>query len=170
MRISSVWLRRQIAGGLVLFLLVPLAEAAATPPPQAPSGQQPQSASSGKDQPPDPSSQAEKPAADGSRSGGAYPDNPDPVPSQVANQGGQPATPRSGSEQQQSDSQKPKGTAAAPFEKTTGVTASRPAGAAIAPAKQRRARSFLIRVGVVVAAGVAVGTVVALSHGSPSRP
>ncbi len=65
---------------------------------------------------------------------------------------------------------KPVGTAAAPYEKITGVTASRPAGAVIAPAKQRRVRSILIRVGVVVGAAVAVGTVVALSHGSPSRP
>jgi hypothetical protein len=40
----------------------------------------------------------------------------------------------------------------------------------IAPAKQRRARSFVIRVGIIVGACVAVGTVVALSHGSPSQP
>lgn len=72
-------------------------------------------------------------------------------------------------EPQQSAAQ-PLGTAVAPQEKIVGVAASRPAGAAIAPAKQKRARSLLISVGVVVAAAVAVGTVVALSKGSPSQP
>jgi len=62
------------------------------------------------------------------------------------------------------------GTAAAPYEKPMGVTASRPAGAVIAPAKQRRVRSILIKIGIVVGAGVAIGTVAALSHASPSQP
>lgn len=66
--------------------------------------------------------------------------------------------------------QEPLGTAAAESAPTTGVAASRPAGAALAPAKQRRVRSILIRVGVVVGIGAAVGTVVALSEASPSRP
>jgi hypothetical protein len=51
-----------------------------------------------------------------------------------------------------------------------GVAASRPAGAAIAPAKQRRVRTILISLGVIAGAGIAVGSVAALSHGSPSRP
>lgn len=72
--------------------------------------------------------------------------------------------------QQQEGGAKPVGTAAAPYEKPAGVAASRPAGAVIAPAKQRRARSIFIKVGVIVGAGVAVGTVVALSHSSSSRP
>jgi hypothetical protein len=62
------------------------------------------------------------------------------------------------------------GTAAAPAETNAGVAASRPAGAVIAPGKQRRVRALLIKVSIVVAAGVAVGTVVALSHGSSSQP
>jgi hypothetical protein len=70
---------------------------------------------------------------------------------------------------QQSPS-KPVGTAAAPPESTAGITASRPAGAVIAPAKQRRARAILIRVGLIVGAGVALGTVLALTHATPSRP
>jgi len=49
-----------------------------------------------------------------------------------------------------------------------GVMASRPAGAAIAPAKQRRARTIAIRVALIVGAGVAIGTVMALTHGTPS--
>ena len=65
---------------------------------------------------------------------------------------------------------KPVGTAAAPAESTVGITASRPAGAVIAPAKQRRARAILIRVGLIVGAGVALGTVLALTHATPSQP
>ena len=70
----------------------------------------------------------------------------------------------------QDNTHRPVGTAAAPYEPVTGVAASRPAGAAIAPAKQRRVRTFLISLGVIAGAGIAVGSVVALSHGSPSRP
>jgi hypothetical protein len=77
------------------------------------------------------------------------------------------------SDGQQSSSkgtQEPVGTAAAESVETTGVAASNPAGAAIAPAKQRRTRALLIKVGAVVGAGVAIGTVAALASGSPSRP
>jgi hypothetical protein len=66
--------------------------------------------------------------------------------------------------------QEPVGTAAAESVETTGVAASNPAGAAIAPAKQRRTRSILIKVGALVGAGVAIGTVAALASASPSRP
>jgi len=91
----------------------------------------------------------------------SLPDSPQP-----AGQNQQaPAPPSSGSQSQQ-----PVGTAAAPFERTTGVAASRPAGAAIAPAKQRRVRTIWISLGVIAGAGIAVGSVAALSHGSPSRP
>lgn len=58
----------------------------------------------------------------------------------------------------------------APYEKGMGIAASRPAGAVIAPAKQRRTRSFVIKVSLIVGAAVAVGTVVGLSSASPSRP
>lgn len=95
----------------------------------------------------------------------ALPDSPQPA---VQNQ--QPAAPQSGESQSQDPSRKPVGTAAAPYERTTGIAASRPAGAAIAPAKQRRVRTILISLGVIAGAGIAVGSVAALSHGSPSRP
>lgn len=72
--------------------------------------------------------------------------------------------------QQQTTPQQPVGTAAAPYEKPTGVAGSRPAGAAIAPAKQRRVRAIVIRVGIVLAAGAAVGTVVGLSKATHSAP
>ncbi len=66
--------------------------------------------------------------------------------------------------------QRPVGTAAAEAPYVSGVAASQPAGVAIAPAKQRRLRTILIRTGAIVAAGVAVGVVVALSEGTSSRP
>jgi hypothetical protein len=78
--------------------------------------------------------------------------------------------PSAQSRQQQQTPHEPVGTAAAESVQTTGVAASRPAGAAVAPAKQRRARSILIKVGALVGAGVAVGTTMALSQGSPSKP
>ena len=62
------------------------------------------------------------------------------------------------------------GTAAAPDMRPEGSPASRPAGAAVAVAKQRRTHSFAIRVGLLVGAGIAIGTVVALSAGSSGRP
>jgi hypothetical protein len=71
---------------------------------------------------------------------------------------------------QQTVVHQPVGTAAAEALPITGVAASRPAGAALAPARQRRVRSVLIRVGSLVGAGVAIGTTMALSQGSPSRP
>jgi hypothetical protein len=64
----------------------------------------------------------------------------------------------------------PTGTAAAQAGKVSGSAASRPAGAAIAPAKQRQVRSMLIKMGVIAGAGVALGTVAALSQASPSKP
>lgn len=68
------------------------------------------------------------------------------------------------------DAQKPVGTAAAEAPHTTGVAASQPAGVAIAPAKQHRVRTIVIRVGAIVGAGAAVGTVVALTEGTSSKP
>ena len=65
---------------------------------------------------------------------------------------------------------KPVGTAAAEKPATTGVAASNAAGAAIAPARQRHTRSLIIKVGAILGAGVAIGTVAALSTASPNRP
>lgn len=91
--------------------------------------------------------QAEAPAA------------PQSSPSQSA---GQPAPPPA--------PQKPAGTAAAEAPSTSGVAASEPAGVAIAPAKQRRVRTIIIRTGAIIGAAVAVGAVVALTAGTSSRP
>jgi hypothetical protein len=100
----------------------------------------------------------------------ALPESPTPQNAEQPAQGGQASTPQSGGSQSQDNNRKAVGTAAAPYEPTVGVAGSRPAGAAIAPAKQRRVRTIIISLGVIAGAGIAVGSVAALSHGSPSRP
>ena len=72
-----------------------------------------------------------------------------------------------------SDNQKlnrPVGTAAAEAPKVTGITAAEPAGVAIAPAKQKRVRTLVLKVGAIVGASVALGTVIALTAGTSSKP
>ncbi len=64
----------------------------------------------------------------------------------------------------------PLGTAAAQTVPTMGVAASKPAGAALAPAKQRRIRTILIRTGAIVGAAAALGVTMALTEASPSKP
>lgn len=66
--------------------------------------------------------------------------------------------------------QEPLGAATAEGVPTVGGAASRPAGAAIAPAKQNQRRSLLLKLGLIAAVGVAGGTVYALSKGTSSRP
>lgn len=169
MRISAGWLKREVAFGLVMMLAMPLAEAAELPQ-EGISGQPVQGLPSVPSESQSPGSRGVNVAPDTNRSDDMLPDSPSPNKSQSAAQSGQPTTSQSVPEQQQETTQKPVGSAAAPYEKTTGVAASSPAGAVIAPAKQRRARAIFIRVSIVVGAAVAIGTVVALSHGSPSRP
>jgi len=82
----------------------------------------------------------------------------------------QPSDQQPPSQDVQSAPQKPVGTAAAEPTHAAGVAASQPAGVAVAPAKQRRARTIVIRVGALVGAGVAVGTIAALTLGTSSRP
>jgi hypothetical protein len=66
--------------------------------------------------------------------------------------------------------QEPLGTAAAEQVPANGGAASRPAGTAIAPAKQHQMRSLVLKLGAVAAAGIAIGTVAALSKGTSSTP
>lgn len=77
---------------------------------------------------------------------------------------------QSSTSQQEASPQKPVGTAAAEAPNVTGVAASQPAGVAIAPAKQRRVRTIILRTGALIGAGVAVGSVVALTAGTSSKP
>jgi hypothetical protein len=66
--------------------------------------------------------------------------------------------------------QKPVGTATAGTPDASGIAASQPAGVAMAPAKQRRVRTIVLRTGAIIGAGVAVGAVIALTEGTSSRP
>lgn len=84
---------------------------------------------------------------------------------QPAESGSLPSAP-----QPKSQPAEPQGAAAAEKVSTAGGAAAKPAGVAIAPAKQHRTRSILIKVGALAAAGVAAGTVYALSRGTPSVP
>ena len=93
-----------------------------------------------------------------------------------------PAPPLSNAVQQQSPAQvdpatppvqketKPLGTGAAPEMGAHGVAASRPAGAAIAPGKQKRNISFSVRTALVVGGAVALGVVTGLTLGTSGRP
>jgi hypothetical protein len=84
---------------------------------------------------------------------------------QPAQTGSLPAAP-----QPKTQPAEPQGAATAEKASTSGGAAAKPAGVAIAPAKQHRTRSLLIKVGALAAAGVAAGTVYALSRGTPSLP
>ncbi len=70
----------------------------------------------------------------------------------------------------QKQEQNPLGAAAAQQGVTAGGAASKPAGNAIAPAKQHQTRSLLLKLGMIGAAGAAIGAVVALSRGTSPVP
>ena len=92
--------------------------------------------------------------APGQKQDDSLPDAPQAQPAQTTS-GQQPA---------------PSGTAGAKAADVQGAPAAQPTGAAVAPARQRRHRSLLIKVGLLAGAGIAVGSAVALSERSPSRP
>ena len=87
-----------------------------------------------------------------------------------ANQSQENQTPPERGTANQSSPQRPVGTAAAEAPNTSGIAASEPAGVAIAPAKQRRARTIIIRTGAIIGAAVAVGLVVGLTEATGSKP
>jgi|ERR1700722_4556064 len=78
------------------------------------------------------------------------------------------ATPQTQTGQQQEPA--PSGTAGAKAANVKGAPVAQPAGAAVAPARQHGHRSLLIKLGLLAGAGIAVGTVVALSAKSQPRP
>jgi hypothetical protein len=153
MRISTNWLQRQIAGSLIVLLSAPLAAQTQQPLPSVQGG----TSSVGQEQPQTPDHPADPPGAKPKQS---TPNDPSMVKPQTNN----------ASQDAPQTAQEPVGTAVAPYEKTVGVASSRPAGAVIAPAKQRRAHSLLIKVGLLIGGAAAIGTVMALSKSSPSRP
>jgi hypothetical protein len=165
----TIWnyrLRPVIAGFLMLFLAAPFGAAIAqtqqTPGAQQtktnPTPSQPQGSAAAAVNSPVDAPQAQTGSANSSS-----------APPQAGGSA-QAQTSSSSAPPQQQKTPEPLGTAAAPYEKGTGVAASRPAGAVIAPAKQKRARSFVIKVAIIVGAAVAIGTVVGLSEASPSHP
>jgi hypothetical protein len=91
-------------------------------------------------------------------------------PQAQAPQASSPSAPKAEAPDAQAPPQKPVGTAAAEPTHASGIAASQPAGVAIAPAKQRRTRTIIIRTGAIIGAGVAVGTVVALTAATSSKP
>ena len=99
-----------------------------------------------------------------------YPNASDtPQDQATAPTGNAQSTPDAPQPKQQQPSQ-PVGAATAERVPTAGGAAAKPAGAAIAPAKQHQTRSLLIKIGAIAAAGAALGTVYGLSRSSPSTP
>jgi hypothetical protein len=183
--------RLLLAGIFLAFLLTPFtsAQVVGQPPP---SEQRDRSADPIPDSPSTVQAQLNRPQVSPP---GAAIGNPrqssDPVPTTAASAGGSQSKPEPSDtilDQTSQDQTSPKGayssegqgqprtphepvgTAVAEPIRTTGIAAARPVGAALAPGKQRRTRSILIKVGSLVGVGVAVGTTIALSQGSPSRP
>ena len=157
MKISAHLLQREIAISLIVFLAAPFGGSATAFAQQTAPSQQVGGTSPSSSQQP----------AQGSDIGNPKPvisTNPAPINEP------EPGAPRAPQAPEQSGTPAPLGTAVAPYGKGIGIAASRPAGAVIAPAKQRRTRSFVIKLSVLIGACVAVGTVVALSNSSPSQP
>jgi hypothetical protein len=97
------------------------------------------------------------------------------TPAQAGSQQQQPAQDETVTDQlpdkpQPQKPSEPVGAATAEKGRTAGGAASKPAGAAIAPAKQRQVRSFLIKLGAVAGVGIAAGTIYVLTRGTPSTP
>jgi hypothetical protein len=159
MRFSNDWHKKQIACGLAILLSFPLSEAAAAPLQPVFQTQESQSADVTAVKADPDASETSKQTSE------QVPNAPSPIPVGEADSPSATPTP----EAQQSAPTVPVGTAAAPYEKPIGAAVARPVGAAIAPAKQKRSRSFKIRIAIVVGTAVAVGTVVALSMASPSK-
>ena len=66
--------------------------------------------------------------------------------------------------------QRPLGTAGAPAPAALPIAAAEPTGIAIAPAKQRRVRKIVLKVGALVGAGAALSTVLILTETTASKP
>ncbi|HEV2963482.1 MAG TPA: hypothetical protein VG649_16770 [Candidatus Angelobacter sp.] len=98
-----------------------------------------------------------------------YPEAPTPQQDQQPGNA-QPVQQSEQAQQPKKPATEPAGAATAEKVPTTGGAASRPAGVAIAPAKQHQTRSLLIKIGAIAAAGAAAGTVYGLSRGTPSTP
>jgi hypothetical protein len=81
----------------------------------------------------------------------------------------QSSTPTDG-EEAQSQLQRALGTAVAPAPPVLPLAAAEPTGIAIAPARQRRVRKIVLKVGALVGAGAALSTVLILTETTASKP
>jgi len=167
------WLTEKVIGGcLVLMLTAPSAKAAVMPRQDEAASRVAQRTSQSGTQNVVPDSGNGKPTVNSAQPDTSIPDAPEVALLQNPPSNGQNSSSQPSQDPQQNGATptEPVGTAAAPGITRTGVAASKPAGAAIAPAKQRRVRTILISLAVVAAAGVAVGTVAGISRTSPSQP
>src|ERR1700689_1601177 len=121
-RTPGGWLRRQIAGCLLLLLVAPLAAAVPSPQQEAPASQPAEGTSPTEARPGTSAGSAIERQA-GRSEGEALPNSPGAIRSQGQLSSGQQPSPKL-----QDAPPEPLGTAAAPSLKTTGVAASRPAG------------------------------------------
>ena len=153
---------------MLLAQQAPTEAPAQTQEPQAqPQSAQPQEQNEAQPQPENPDRQdVEDKASQELINRNHLPDSPGATKPQPEQQKETPAV----AQQPVQNTPQPSGTAAAQAGKLSGNAASRPAGAAIAPAKQRQVRSFLIKMGVIAGAGVAIGTVALLSKGTSPKP
>ncbi len=142
----------------------PAAPASQSTQPQQ--SQQPQQQNQPQQQPANPSGTTVNPSQAPLAPVTTYPDASGAQQQQQPAQTNIPEGPRPKQQQQN----EPLGAATAERVPTAGGAAAKPAGVAIAPAKQHQTRSLLIKVGAALAAGAAVGTVFALSHSTPSTP
>ena len=161
MKVISELLKQTCYGALVLSLVM-IPEMASAQQPAASDQQQPAPAPTNDQQP-----QAAPPVQPATT---APAENTAPSQPAQTQSNELPNSPGSVRPQQPAGTERPAGTAAAEIGNASGIVASKPAGVAIAPAKQRQSRSLLIKLGAVIGAGVAIGTVMALSNASPSRP
>jgi hypothetical protein len=99
-----------------------------------------------------------------------YPDAAGAPQAPAGTNGAAPDAPQPKTQQSGQAQSEPQGAATAEKVNTAGGAAAKPAGVAIAPAKQHQTRSLLIKIGAFVAAGAAAGTVYALSRGTSSTP
>lgn len=99
-----------------------------------------------------------------------YPDAPTPQQDQQQTTTQPVTTTTEPTPQEQQRPSEPVGAAAAEKAQTAGGAASKPAGSAIAPAKQHQTRGLLFKIGAIAAGGLAAGTVYALTRGTSSKP
>ena len=99
-----------------------------------------------------------------------YPDAPTPQQEQQQQNTTPTTTTTVPEPQTQKPVTEPVGAAAAERVPTAGGAASKPAGAAIAPAKQHQTRSLFLNIGAIAAGGLAAGSIYAQSKGTSSKP